>query len=71
MIILNELNPNVKVETRSANFKRSESKELSELVAYNLEIVSWDYTVKISVINIRPINPLTNKAITSKAIKGV
>jgi hypothetical protein len=39
MICWNELNPNVKFETRSANFKRSESKELSELVAYNLEIV--------------------------------
>ena len=66
------MNPKVSFETRSVKFKRSEPKELYELVADAIgKIVSWDYIVKISVINIKPINLLMNEVIISKAIKDV
>ena len=38
---------------------------------YNGKILSWDYIVKISVINIKPINLLMKGVIISKAIKDV
>ena len=68
-----EVNPNVTFQTRSANFKRSQLKELSELAVDDIigKILSWDYIVKIFVINIKPINLLMKEVITSKAIKDV
>jgi hypothetical protein len=68
-----EVNPNVTFQTRSANFKRSQLKELYELAVDDIigKILSWDYIVKTSVINIKPINLLMKGVITSKAIKDV
>ena len=73
MLCCCEVNPNVTFQTRSANFKRSQIKELYELAADDMigKILSWDYIVKISVINIKPINLLMKGVITSKAIKDV
>ena len=73
MLCCCEVNPNVTFQTRSANFKRSQIKELYELAADDIigKILSWDYIVKISVINIKPINLLMKEVITSKAIKDV
>ena len=73
MLCCFEVNPNVTFQTRSANFKRSQIKELYELAADDIigKILSWDYIVKISVINIKPINLLMKGVITSKAIKDV
>jgi hypothetical protein len=73
MLCCCEVNPNVTFQTRSANFKRSQIKELYELAADDIigKILSWDYIVKISVINIKPINLLMKGVITSKAIKDV
>ena len=73
MLCCCEVNPNMTFQTRSANFKRSQLKELYELAADNIigKILSWDYIVKISVINIKPINLLMKEVITSKAIKDV
>ena len=73
MLCYCEVNPNVTYQTRSANFKRSQLKELYELAADNIigKILSWDYIVKISVINIKPINLLMKGVITSKDIKDV
>ena len=67
------MNPNVTFQTRSANFKRSQIKELYELAPDDIigKILSWDYIVKIFVINIKPINLLMKGVITSKAIKDV
>ena len=73
MLCCCEVNPNSTFQTRSANFKRSHIKELYELAADDIigKILSWDYIVKISVINIKPINLLMKGVITSKAIKDV
>ncbi len=73
MLCCCKVNPNAIFQTRSANFKRSQIKELYELVADDTigKILSWDYIVKISVINIKPINLLMKGVITSKAIKDV
>ncbi len=73
MLCCCEVNPNVTFQTRSANFKRSQIKELYELAADDIigKILSWDYIVKIFVINIKPINLLMKGVITSKAIKDV
>ena len=73
MLCCCEVNPNVTFQTRSANFKRLQIKELYELAADDIigKILSWDYIVKISVINIKPINLLMKGVITSKAIKDV
>jgi hypothetical protein len=70
MLCCCEVNPNSTFQTRSANFKRSQIKQLYELVADDTigKILSWDYIVKISVINI---NLLMKGVITSKAIKDV
>ena len=73
MLCCCEVNPNVTFQTRSANFKRSQLKELYELAVDDIigKILSWDYIVKIYVINIKPINLLMKGVITSKAIKDV
>ena len=73
MLCCCEVNPNVTFQTRSANFKRSQLKELYELAADDRigKILIWDYIVKIYVINIKPINLLMKGVITSKAIKDV
>ena len=74
MLCCCEVNPNVTFQTRSTNFKRSQLKELYELAAADDiigKILSWDYIVKIYVINIKPINLLMKEVITSKAIKDV
>jgi hypothetical protein len=73
MLCCCEVNPNVTFQTRSANFKRSQLKELYELAVDDIigKILSWDYIVKTSVINIKPINLLMKGVITSKAIKDV
>ena len=73
MLCCCEVNPNVTFQTRSANFKRSQLKELYELAVDDMigKILSWDYIVKTSVINIKPINLLMKGVITSKAIKDV
>jgi hypothetical protein len=73
MLCCCKVNANVTFQTRSANFKRSQIKELYELAADDIigKILSWDYIVKISVINIKPINLLMKGVITSKAIKDV
>ena len=73
MLCCCEVNPNVTFQTRSANFKRSKIQELYELAADDIigKILSWDYIVKISVVNIKPINLLMKGVITSKAIKDV
>ena len=73
MLCCCEVNPNVTFQTRSANFKRSQIKELYDLAPGDIigKILSWDYIVKISVVNIKPINLLMKGVITSKAIKDV